>query len=407
MKLIDSFITRYEREYDFYDKVCRKVETQLDELLSDAGIRAIVTSRAKSPNRLRNKLMQRNIEKKYKDEGSIYNDIADLAGVRIALYFPDSNLEVDRIIKESFTLTEEEKIFPKKDSVRKTGNRISRFPGYVATHYRVNIKPNNSEMTIYHKAIVEIQVASVLMHAWSEVEHDLVYKPLSGSLSDEEYAILDEINGLVLSGEIALERLKHAGVVRSSKGNKPYSNHYELAASMIDIYEALSKEDERQSPNLSNIGRVNVLLDILKEAGEDTPEKLKAIIEKISPELSFEAPFAEIVISYLLDANPKLMMSISEKEKEKAYSNSMNFKTPPSLKDSFFEKYENMYELLKSFPENKGNLFISVPDNIKLEFHKIRDVRNRLAHGRKVFATELIEAYQLLDTIKAKIPSGK
>ena len=30
------------------------------------------------------------------------------------------------------------------------------------------------------------------MHAWSEVEHDLVYKPLQGTLSDEEaLAILD------------------------------------------------------------------------------------------------------------------------------------------------------------------------------------------------------------------------
>ena len=42
------------------------------------------------------------------------------------------------------------------------------------------------------------------MHAWSEVEHDLVYKPLQGTLSDEELAILDELNGLVLAGEIAL-----------------------------------------------------------------------------------------------------------------------------------------------------------------------------------------------------------
>ena len=49
------------------------------------------------------------------------------------------------------------------------------------------------------------------MHAWSEVEHDLVYKPMQGTLSEEELAILDELNGLVLTGEIALERLQAAG----------------------------------------------------------------------------------------------------------------------------------------------------------------------------------------------------
>ena len=70
------------------------------------------------------------------------------------------------------------------------------------------LKPNQKK---YAEARVEIQVASVLMHAWSEVEHDLVYKPLQGTLSDEELAILDELNGLVLAGEIALERLQSAG----------------------------------------------------------------------------------------------------------------------------------------------------------------------------------------------------
>ena len=63
----------------------------------------------------------------------------------------------------------------------------------------------------YCRARIEIQVASVLMHAWSEVEHDLIYKPLQGTLSKEELAILDELNGLVLAGEIALERLQAAG----------------------------------------------------------------------------------------------------------------------------------------------------------------------------------------------------
>lgn len=60
----------------------------------------------------------------------------------------------------------------------------------------------------YAPVRLEIQVASVLMHAWSEVEHDLVYKPLQGTLSDEELSILDELNGLVLSGEIALNAFR-------------------------------------------------------------------------------------------------------------------------------------------------------------------------------------------------------
>jgi ppGpp synthetase/RelA/SpoT-type nucleotidyltranferase len=51
------------------------------------------------------------------------------------------------------------------------------------------------------------------MHAWSEVEHDLVYKPLDGDFSPEEYA-LDQLNGLVLAGEMALETLQKAQQAR-------------------------------------------------------------------------------------------------------------------------------------------------------------------------------------------------
>ena len=66
----------------------------------------------------------------------------------------------------------------------------------------------NESQRKYGAARIEIQVASLIMHAWSEVEHDLIYKPMQGTLSEEELSILDELNGLVLAGEIALERLQ-------------------------------------------------------------------------------------------------------------------------------------------------------------------------------------------------------
>jgi len=77
-------------------------------------------------------------------------------------------------------------------------------------------------------------VASVLIHAWAEVEHDLVYKPTSGKLSEDEYAILDELNGLVLAGEISLERLQRAAKLRIDKMVGKFNNHYELAAYIYD-----------------------------------------------------------------------------------------------------------------------------------------------------------------------------
>jgi ppGpp synthetase/RelA/SpoT-type nucleotidyltranferase len=65
---ITSFVARYRREYDFYYEVARLVSQQCEALAAENGIRAIVSFRAKSPERLQAKLNQRNPEKHYQTE---------------------------------------------------------------------------------------------------------------------------------------------------------------------------------------------------------------------------------------------------------------------------------------------------------------------------------------------------
>jgi ppGpp synthetase/RelA/SpoT-type nucleotidyltranferase len=158
-------------------------------------------------------------------------DMPDLAGVRIALYFPGDVEEVHRLL-ESLFLIQKQKNFP-GDSPPPAYEK--RFRGYAARHYRVRMPPESlGGQDRFAAALIEIQVASVLMHAWSEVEHDLVYKPMSGTLSSTEYALLDQLNGLVMAGEIALERLQGAARLRLNEADAPFNNHYELAAYIYD-----------------------------------------------------------------------------------------------------------------------------------------------------------------------------
>ena len=65
MGLIEDFIARYRREYDYYDQAARLVAQALDSNLQAAGIRSMVTSRAKSPARLEEKVRQRAKKKAY------------------------------------------------------------------------------------------------------------------------------------------------------------------------------------------------------------------------------------------------------------------------------------------------------------------------------------------------------
>lgn len=234
MSVVDIFISRYTREYDYYQQVARLCAQMCESELEQNGIRSIVTYCAKRPDRLKDKVISRNKSKDYKTAEEIHDDLVDLAGVRIALYFPGDIEEVERLLNTKFAINEK-RVFPQKSGEPSYNKRFS---GYAARHYRVNIlaKELPESEKRYSEAKIEIQVASVLIHAWAEVEHDLVYKPLSGKLSEDEYAILDELNGLVLAGEIALERLQRAAKNRLKLKDERFRNHYELANYIYDKF---------------------------------------------------------------------------------------------------------------------------------------------------------------------------
>ena len=232
MDLLESFLERYVKEYDYYEQVARRAEQILDSNLHAAGVRSIVTSRAKSPARLAEKCRQRDKKRPYEAIEDLYADIVDLAGVRVAVWFPAEREQVGGLIGRLFHEYQPKRVFP--DPSQSSGKE--RFSGYAADHYRVRLKTivlNESDLR-YATANIEIQVASVLMHAWSEVEHDLVYKPAEGELSEAEYSLLDQLNGLVLAGEISLEQLQKAGEIRVASGSRPFANHYELAAHLLN-----------------------------------------------------------------------------------------------------------------------------------------------------------------------------
>ena len=49
-----------------------------------------------------------------------------------------------------------------------------RFDGYCAIHHHICFANEDGEFDDFNP-VMEIQIASLLMHAWSEVEHDLAY----------------------------------------------------------------------------------------------------------------------------------------------------------------------------------------------------------------------------------------
>lgn len=292
INLIEYFIAQYEKEYDFYDRAGRMAARKLEADLQAAGIRSIVTSRAKSITRLEKKCRQRGLKCPYSSINKIFDDIVDLAGVRVALYFPAERDQVIGMINRSFVVRSQ-KEFPEKNRTRLD----RRFSGYSALHYRVQLKEQDLAETDkrYSTVRIEVQVASVLMHAWSEVEHDLVYKPEEGELSEEEYALLDQLNGLVIAGEISLERLQKASEARVAESGRKIANHYDLAVHLLGRATKLTGEVISES----GLGRVDLLFELLARLGIDTPELLGPYLEVLDDNVEAR-PLAEQVIDSLL-----------------------------------------------------------------------------------------------------------
>lgn len=391
MGLIEEFITRYRREYDFYDQTARLVAQTLDSNLQAAGIRSMVTSRAKSPARLEDKVRQRARTKTYTTLEDISADIVDLAGVRVALYFPGERDQVDKIVRQFFVLLENPKVFPDSSS-KPTPTYTKRFSGYWATHYRIQL--NKSSLSAaqqrYADARVEIQVASVLMHAWSEVEHDLVYKPFEGALSDEEYAILDELNGLVIAGEIALERLQKAGEARVAGSEREFANHFDLASHLLSRIALAAQGPVAETA----LGRVDLLFELLKRLNLLTPEQLKPYIEAVHHDTE-RRPIAEQIIDRLLAEEESRYKLYEEIRAARPLSTRVEEVIEPSAAElhgaighllSEWARLERVVRDMYPSPDQRRGVVPTakmmerfVPD--VREFERIRRMRNGVVHG--------------------------
>jgi ppGpp synthetase/RelA/SpoT-type nucleotidyltranferase len=407
MGLIEEFIARYRREFDYYDQTARLIAQALDSNLQAAGIRSMVTSRAKSPSRLEAKVRQRARTTTYATLEDISADIADLAGARVSLYFPGERDQVDRLVRQLFVLLEPPKEFP--DSSKPTYKK--RFSGYWATHYRVQLKESSLGTTQqrYAEARVEIQVASVLMHAWSEVEHDLVYKPFEGTLSDEEYAILDELNGLVIAGEIALERLQKAGDARVVGSEREFENHFDLASHLLSRT-ALEAHGPLAD---SALGRVDLLFELLKRLNLLTPDQLKPYIDAVHHDTE-RRPIAEQIIDRLLAEDESRYRVYEEIRAARPLSARAEEVVEPSAAElhgaigHLLSEWARLERVIRDLHPSTDQRRVVLPTGKMMEqfvpdvreFERIRRLRNGVVHGvDTVDATDLHDAANRLHDI--------
>jgi ppGpp synthetase/RelA/SpoT-type nucleotidyltranferase len=402
---IEGFLTQFSTQVDFYKEAAAICRSQLEQILKERAIRAIVTDRVKREDRLEAKLKSRNEIRPYQNIDEIYDDIADLAGVRVALYFPASRIEVCEIINSLFQV-EQKKEFPIQDAPRRQSDTYDkRFDGYFADHYRIRLQPSslNVDVRRYVTARIEVQVASVLMHAWAEVEHDLIYKPMSGKISRDEHQILDELNGLVLSAELALERLQTAVENRVNALNAVFNNHYELGAFLHELLPNTPK-----TSRTVQIGNVDILFELLKAANANTKKDVENLFKALGEGVE-AAPLAGQLLDLFILEKPELSDKFDSLLARRAQLNENDAYARAFTK--FLMSWANLERSLMK-PGRNFLLWSRLPEINELarfdqqKLMRLRQMRNSLVHGIELpTIDQLMDASFDLEHLQEKLNS--
>lgn len=163
-----SMVEEYTEIRPVYEAYTKKIEELIKSLLEKSNIQVhSVTSRTKDTDGFSKKLKE-----KGKGYYKIFSDVTDLSGVRIICYFAGQVDEVAEIIKSNFIIHHELSI-----DKRKTLDP-DKF-GYLSLHHVVELSEDRARLPEYERfkiLLCEVQIRSILQHAWAEIEHDLGYK---------------------------------------------------------------------------------------------------------------------------------------------------------------------------------------------------------------------------------------
>ena len=172
------------------------------------------------------------------------DEITDLAGVRIITFFPRTVVSVGACIHDEFEVIEHA-------DLSRTLLQEERF-GYQSEHYLVRLSSKRTALPEYQQhlgLVAEVQVRTILQHAWAEIEHDIQYK-----------------SPVTIPNTIRRRFMALAGVLEIA----------DREFQAIEDEDTQLKQDARTSVEKGVLGQVEITADALlsylyRKVGSDTP----------------------------------------------------------------------------------------------------------------------------------------
>lgn len=265
-----AVLAQYDREYRKYERFAEEVEHQIKCILEEEGIICnAVTCRLKERDSLSKKIDDK------KDKYRSLSELTDIAGVRVITYY-DSDVErVCQIVEREFSVDRENSIDKRKALDPKSF-------GYCSVHYVVSMSEERlklPECRAYAGMKCEIQIRTVLQHAWAEIEHDLGYKReiaiprdirrsfsrLAGLLeiADKEFQEIREF--LTDYQQEMEEKMEHPG-----KADAPKLPETPLDAVVLAVMLDTDRDLHGLNQKICEISGMEILEDVTQQQCEDT-----------------------------------------------------------------------------------------------------------------------------------------
>ncbi len=175
-----------------YQKAGGKMSELLEKALKKTTLKFLpISERIKERKSLEKKIQ----DKKYK----ALSDLTDIYGIRVIVFQNSDVDKVEKIIKNIFNF----------DTVNSVDKRIkeSNDFGYNSMHSIVSLNVND-RLNLFSDVKIEIQVRTVLQHAWAEFSHELGYKN-KDSVPSEFLSDINRISALLEVGDNEFERLRN------------------------------------------------------------------------------------------------------------------------------------------------------------------------------------------------------
>lgn len=209
----NEILSQYDLNKNRFEALGEHLKKEIGKLIGDDIKTLMIYCRVKDKTSLSKKIDKREAKSEPgKPPYQNLDQITDILGLRIITYHDSDVVTISRILKSNFQVDV-------TNSPDKRNRNTNAF-GYSSFHLVVSLKEaafqQEDNLSDFSDLKVEIQVRTILQHAWAEIDHSLGYK-YEGNVPDKYRRSFSRLAAMLEMGDIEFDRLRRG--LTSYKGS--------------------------------------------------------------------------------------------------------------------------------------------------------------------------------------------